>query len=240
MLSKGCNENRRTFWRTVNRQGDGFTHTIWVSSRATECLSRAGPTWQCCHSQFKTTACPAAHLDGWILSAYIILICRVELVGQCLGPRDKWRTFQMTGAGQPRPVIPLIATHSSAAFLAAISPGAPFCLWVCPHNGNGTHAFSSHTPAVISHKHTLLGTHPVSPSHTHTHTDSQCWYGCVLNVVSPSRPVLPALSALSCSGPVPVLCCRAHYQTRSTVARNLLANRPRERQRGVISAVACV
>lgn len=77
------------------------------------------------HSQFKTTASSSAHLDGRILSAYIIRIGRTESVGRCLGPRDKWRTFQMTGAGQPRPVIPLIATHSSAAFLAAISPGAP-------------------------------------------------------------------------------------------------------------------
>lgn len=77
------------------------------------------------HSQFKTTASSSAHLDGRILSAYIIRIGRAESVGRCLGPRDKWRSFQMTDAGQPRPVIPLIATHSSAAFLAAISPGAP-------------------------------------------------------------------------------------------------------------------
>lgn len=53
-------------------------------------------------------------------------------------------------------------------------------------------------------------------------------YGRVLNVVSPSRPILPALSALSCSSPVPVLCCRAHYQTGSAAAQKLLSNRPEE------------
>lgn len=87
--------------KTIYKQGDGFTHIITILSRATKSLSRAGPTQQCCHSQFKTTACSSAHLDGQILSAYIIRIRRAELVGQCLGPRDKWRTFQMTGAGQP-------------------------------------------------------------------------------------------------------------------------------------------
>lgn len=115
--------------KTISKQGDGFTHTIPIFSRATKSWSWAGPphthTRQRRHSQFKSTASSSAHLDGRILSAYIIRIGRTESVGRCLRPRDKWRTFQMTGAGQPRPVIPLIATHSSAAFLAAISPGAP-------------------------------------------------------------------------------------------------------------------
>lgn len=117
----------RALFRTINKQGDGFTHnTIWVFQRATKKPEPGrSPTQQRCHSQFKTTTCSAAHLDGPTLSDYIILICQAELVGQCLGPRDKWRTFQMTGAGQPQPVIPLIATHSSAAFLAAVPPGAP-------------------------------------------------------------------------------------------------------------------
>lgn len=93
-------------------------------------------------------------MEGQILSAHIILICRPQLPGLHFGPRDKWRTFQMTGGGQPQPVIPLIATHSSVAFLAGISPAAPHTVfWVCPHNS--TH---KHTLTVDTHSasHTLL------------------------------------------------------------------------------------
>ena len=90
----------------------------------------------------------------------------------------------MTGAGQPRPVIPLIATHSAVAFLAGISPVASHTVFgsvpemimghiACPsHTHTHTHTHT-HRDKELSHKHTRIADrHYVSPPHTHTQT--QC------------------------------------------------------------------
>lgn len=60
----------------------------------------------------------------------------------------------MAGAGQTRPIIPLIATHFSLAFLAPLSPRPLKHLCVCVCASFVLHKYSS----VQSHKHTLLYT----------------------------------------------------------------------------------
>lgn len=143
--------------KTINKQGDGFTHTIWVFSRATN----TGPTQQRYHSTFKTTACSAAHLDGQILSAYIILICPGWIGWPSVsGPDISGELSRWLTQDNPDPSSHWLPHTPLLAFWQQFLQGPPFCLWVCPHNGDGTHASSSIT-------------------HTHSHTDTVLVWLCV-------------------------------------------------------------